>query len=362
MLQVGIVGLPNAGKSTLFNALAKSHAATAGHPFTTVDPNVGIALVPDPRLQALGAALKPERLVHAHVRFVDIAGLVRGAHRGEGLGNRFLGHIREVDAVVLVLRAFVSETVPHPDGNVNPVGDLEALGTELALADLETVTAAASKAVRRAAATKEGGERSRAAALEHAAAVLDRGLPIRAELSVDELADLRDTFLLTAKPFLYVLNVGEEDLGRETELLEQVRIALPSGAELVAVSARLEEEVEDLSDVEAESLLGGYGIDERGTARIVESARRLLGLITFYSIESSECRAWLVPAGTVARAAAGEIHTDMMRGFVKAEVVPADALAAAGSLPAARERGLARVEGKDYVVHDGDVLTFRFTS
>jgi ribosome-binding ATPase len=362
VLQVGIVGLPNAGKSTLFNALAKAHAATAGHPFTTVEPNVGIALVPDPRLDALAAALKPERVVQAHVRFVDIAGLVRGAHRGEGLGNRFLGHIREVDAVVLVLRAFVSETVPHPDGSVNPVGDLAALVTELALADLETVTAAASKAARRAAATKEGGERSRAAALEHAASVLDRGVPVRAELSADELAAVRDTFLLTAKPFLYVLNIGEEDLGREKEVLERVREALPPGAELVAVSAKLEEEAEDLSDEEAQALLEEYGIRERGTARIAETARRLLGLITFYSIESNECRAWLIPEGTVAREAAGEIHTDMMRGFVKAEVVPAEALTSAGSLASARERGLARVEGKDYLVHDGDVLTFRFAT
>jgi GTP-binding protein YchF len=362
VLRVGIVGLPNAGKSTLFNALAKAHAATAGHPFTTVEPNVGIALLPDPRLDALVAALHPERVVRAHVRFVDIAGLVEGAHRGEGLGNRFLGNIREVDAVVLLLRAFESETVPHPAGGVNPVGDLEALVTELALADLETVRTAASKSARRAAATKEETERVRAAALAHAAEVLDRGVPVRTELSTSELMALRDSFLLTAKPFLYVLNVGEEDLGREKRLLDPVRAALSSDAEPFAVSARLEEEVEDLPDEEAQALLKEYGIRERGTEKIAERARRLLGLITFYSIQSSECRAWLVPQGTVARDAAGEIHTDMMRGFVKAEVVPAAALASAGSIAEARERGLARVEGKDYVVHDGDVLTFRFTA
>jgi GTP-binding protein YchF len=362
VLQVGIVGLPNAGKSTLFNALAKAHAATAGHPFTTVEPNVGIALVPDPRLEALAAALRPGGVVQAHLRFVDIAGLVRGAHRGEGLGNRFLGHIREVDAVVLVLRAFASETIPHPEGNVNPVGDLETLVTELALADLETVTAAAAKTARRASATKDEAERGRALALEHAAQVLDRGVPAHAELSAEELVALRDSFLLTAKPFLYVVNVGEDDRGREGEVLEQVRKVVPPAAELVAVSAKLEEEVEDLSDDEAQDLLDGYGIHERGTARIAEAARRLLGLITFYSIESSECRAWLVREGTVAREAAGEIHTDMMRGFVRAEVVPADALVSAGSVATARERGLARVEGKDYVVRDGDVLTFRFTA
>jgi GTP-binding protein YchF len=362
VLQVGIAGLPNAGKSTLFNALAKAHATTAGHPFTTVDPNLGIALLPDPRLDALAAALKPERVVRAQVRFVDIAGLVRGAHRGEGLGNRFLGHIREVDAVVLLLRAFESELVPHPDGRVDPVGDLKSLVTELALADLETVGAAAAKSARRAAATKQAAERGRAAALEHAAEVLDRGVPVRAELSRDELTALRDSFLLTAKPFMYVLNLGEEDLGREKELIDEVRSALPGGAEIIAVSARLEEEVEDLSDDEAQALLEEYGIRERGTEEIAKKARELLGLITFYSIESSECRAWLVPQGTVAREAAGEIHTAMMRGFVKAEVVPSEALASVGSLSMARERGLARVEGREYVVHDGDVLTFRFTA
>jgi ribosome-binding ATPase YchF (GTP1/OBG family) len=245
---------------------------------------------------------------------------------------------------------------------VDPVGDLEVLVTELALADLETVSAAASKSARRAASTKEEAERGRAAALERAAQVLDRGVPLRAELSRDELTALRDSFLLTAKPFLYVLNVGEEDLGRATELLDEVRAALPEGAEIIAVSARLEEEVEDLSDDEAQALLEEYGIRERGTEEIAKKASQLLGLITFYSIQSSECRAWLVPHGTVARDAAGEIHTDMMRGFVKAEVVSAEALTSAGSVATARERGVARVEGRDYVVQDGDVLTFRFTA
>jgi ribosome-binding ATPase len=362
MLQVGMVGLPNAGKSTLFNALAKAHAAVAGHPFTTVDPNVGVAMVPDPRLEALTEVLRPERTVAAHVRFVDIAGLVRGAHQGEGLGNRFLAHVRETDAVVVLLRAFSSDTVPHPEAEVDPVRDLQVLTTELALADLETAARAAEKSERRAAGTRDDAERDRAAALKRAVAVLEGGGNLRVELSSDDLARIRDAFLLTAKPFLYVVNVGEEDLEREEAVVAKVRAHVPPGAEVLAVCAKLEEEVEDLPDDEAQALLKEFGVEVRGTARIAEAARRLLGLITFYSIESSECRAWLVPEGTTAVGAAGEIHTDMARGFVKAEVVRAVDLIEAGSVAHARERGFVKIEGRDYVVHDGDVLTFRFRS
>ena len=360
MLQVGIVGLPNAGKSTLFNALAKAHAAVAGHPFTTVDPNVGVAMVPDPRLDALVDVLKPERSVAAHVRFVDIAGLVRGAHLGEGLGNRFLAHVRETDAVLLVLRAFAADTVPHPEAEIDPVRDLEVLMTELSLADLETATRAAEKSERRAAGTRIEAERDRAAALKRAVEVLGRGGNLRVELPVDDLARIRDAFLLTAKPFLFVVNVGEADLGREGEVIAPVRAAVPPGAEVLAVCAKLEEEVEDLPDDEAQSLLKEFGVEVRGTARIADAARRLLGLITFYSIESSECRAWLVPQGITAVGAAAEIHTDMARGFIRAEVVRAEDLIEAGSVAHARERGVTKIEGRDYVVHDGDVLTIRF--
>jgi GTP-binding protein YchF len=362
VLQVGIVGLPNAGKSTLFNALAKAHAAVAGHPFTTVEPNVGVAMVPDPRLDALADVLKPERAVAAHVRFVDIAGLVRGAHLGEGLGNRFLAHVRETDAVLLVLRAFAADTVPHPEALIDPVRDLEVLMTELSLADLETATRAAEKSERRAAGTRVEAERDRAAALKRAKEVLERGGILRAELSGEDLVRIRDTFLLTAKPFLYVVNVGEGDLDGEEALAARVRAAVPPGSEVLAVCAKLEEEVEDLPDDEAETLLKEFGVELRGTARIADAARRLLGLITFYSIESSECRAWLIPQGTTAVGAAAEIHTDMARGFIRAEVVRADDLIQAGSVAHARERGVAKIEGRDYVVHDGDVLTFRFRS
>jgi hypothetical protein len=353
MLRVGIVGVPNAGKSTLFNALSRAHAQVAGHPFTTVDPNVGEAVVPDPRLDRLADVLRPERVVPAHVRFVDIAGLVRGSHRGEGLGNRFLGHVREMDALLVVLRAFQSQAAPHPDGTIDPARDLDTLITELALADLETAMGAAERAGRRAAGTGDPAERGRAEALE-------RGVPVRGALPPDDLERLGDAFLLTAKPMLIVLNVGEEDAGRPDEVVAAHRAALPPDAEVVAVCAKLEEEVEDLDDEEAAQLLDAYGVHERGTARIAEAARRLLALITFYSIESSECRAWLVPEGTTAVEAAAEIHTDMARGFIRAEVIPADVLIEAGSPAAARDRGLARVEGRDHLVRDGDVLTFRF--
>jgi GTP-binding protein YchF len=299
-------------------------------------------------------------VVPAHVRFVDIAGLVRGAHRGEGLGNRFLAHVREMDALLLVLRAFASEAVPHPEGEVDPVEDLETLVTEMALADLESVSGAADRVERRAAATHDDAERGRAAALRSAGEVLARGAPVRDQLGPKELERLRDFQLLTAKPILLVLNVGEEDAGRAAEVVTSYRDRLPAGAEVVAVCAKLEEEVEDLDDAEAAELLDAYGIAERGTARIAEAARRLLGLITFYSIESSECRAWLVPSGTTAVEAAGEIHTDMSRGFIRADVAQAEAVVEAGSAAAARERGVLHTEGREYVVHDGDVLTFRF--
>ena len=348
MLKVGIVGLPNAGKSTLFNALSRAHAPVAGHPFTTVDRNVGQAVVPDPRLERLGQVLRPERVVPAHVQFVDIAGLVRGAHRGEGLGNRFLAHVREMDALLLVLRAFDSPTVPHLEGSVDPTRDLETLITELALADLETLGRAAERAERRAAGSHDGAEADQAAARARAVEALVRGEPVRSALTDRDLERLRDAFLLTSKPVLLVLNIGEEDAGEPERAEARHRDALPEGAEVVAVCAKLEEEVEDLADAEAEELLDAYGI-ERDEERI-----------DFYSIESNECRAWLVPEGTTAAGAAEEIHTDMARGFIKADAVPADALIEAGSVAAARDRGAIRAEGRDYRVADGDVLTFRF--
>ncbi|MGH2657887.1 MAG: redox-regulated ATPase YchF [Actinomycetota bacterium] len=360
MLRVGIVGLPNAGKSTLFNALTRAHAQVAGHPFTTVDTNVGEAVVPDPRLDRLAGVLRPERVVPAHVRIVDIAGLVRGSHRGEGLGNRFLGRIREMDALLMVLRAFESQAAPHPDGEVDPARDLDTLVTELALADLDTVAGAADRAERRAAGTGDPSERARAEALARAGAALERGTPVREALPPEDLERLGELFFLTAKPMLFVLNVGEDDAGRPDEVVAAHRAALPVNAEVVAVCAKLEEEVEDLDDEEAAQLLDAYGVHERGTARIAAAARRLLGQITFYSIESSECRAWLVPEGTTAVGAAAEIHTDMARGFIRAEVVPADILIEAGSPAAARDRGAVRIEGRDHLVRDGDVLTFRF--
>jgi ribosome-binding ATPase YchF (GTP1/OBG family) len=261
-----------------------------------------------------------------------------------------------MDALLLVLRAFSAEAVPHPEGAVDPARDLETLLTEMALADLETIGRGADRAERRAAGSRDGAERDRAGALARAKEVLERGQPVRGALDPEDLARIDDLFLLTAKPTLLVLNVDEREAGR----VDQVAGRYPLPGDVVAVCAKLEEEVEDLSEAEAAELLEAYGIAERGTGRIADAARRLLGLITFYSIESAECRAWLVPRGARAVDAAAEIHTDMARGFIKADVVPVDGLAEAGTLAAARERGLVRSEGKDYVVHDGDVLTFRF--
>jgi ribosome-binding ATPase YchF (GTP1/OBG family) len=268
--------------------------------------------------------------------------------------------VREVDAILLVLRAFESDTVPHPEGAVSPPGDLETLLTELALADLEVVERVADRSAKRAAATKDEAERERSAALRRAGGVLSRGVPLRGEMAADDLPRLGDFQLLLAKPLLLVLNVGEDEAGRPDEVVAAYRPEFPVEAEVVAVCAKLEEEVEDLPDAEAAELLAAYGVSERGTARIAEAGRRLLGLITFYSIESGECRAWLLRDGATAQDAAGEIHTDMARGFIKADVVPADALAEAGSVTAARDRGMVRSEGKEYRVRDGDVLTFRF--
>lgn len=360
-LALGLVGLPNAGKSTLFNALTRSGAAVAAYPFTTIEPNLGQVPVPDDRLAALAAVVHPERVIPAAIRFIDIAGLVRGASRGEGLGNRFLAHIREVHAVVHVVRCFASGDVAFVEGDLNPVRDAEIVETELALSDLEVVDRARSAAASRA---KSGDPHAREqiAALQHLAEGLGRGIPVR-RLRVDERARslVHDLRLLTAKPVLYVANIDEGDLpdgGPAAASLQALADRQDAG--FIALAARLESELGDLPAEEAQSYLEAVGLKDPGLPRLIRASFGLLGLISFFTVVSNEVRAWPVRRGTTAVEAAGEIHTDMQRGFIKAEVIPWDVLVAQGGLHQARERGAVRTEGRDYRVADGDVVTFRF--
>jgi hypothetical protein len=360
-LALGLVGLPNAGKSTLFNALTRGHAATAAYPFTTIDPNLGQVAVPDDRLRRLAEVIRPARVVPAVTRFIDIAGLVRGASKGEGLGNRFLAHIREVDAIVQVVRCFAGGDVTMVENGVDPVRDAEIVELEMALADLETVQRARDAATSRA----KGGEphaREMVAALGALEAGLAAGVPVRRQTVPEAVADrVRELRLLTAKPVLYVANVDERDLpggGAHAAALRALADRVRAG--FIALAARLEAELGDLPATDAREYSAAVGLDEAAGQRLIRAGFALLGLISFFTVLSDEVRAWPVSRGTTALAAAGEIHTDMARGFIRAEVIAWDALVAQGSLHAAREHGALRIEGRDYVVADGDVITFRF--
>ncbi len=357
-LSVGIVGLPNVGKSTLFNALTNNEVLAANYPFATIDANVGVVAVPDPRLERLGALYDSARIVPATVTFVDIAGLVRGASEGEGLGNRFLAAIRETDAVCQVVRAFEDDDVVHVEGRVDPRADIETVNTELVLADLQTVDNRLARLRRDARMRPELA--SQLAATEQVRAVLDEGRPVSAAAALGEveLAPLRDLHLLTAKPFIYVFNVAEDQLGDEA--LEDRLGALVAPALSVVLCAQIEAELAGMDREDARELLAGYGQEESGLESLVHAAFSALGLQTFLTAGPKEARAWTIPAGATAPEAAGVIHTDFQRGFVKAEIVSYDDLVAAGSVPAARAAGRARIEGKDYVMADGDVVEFRF--
>jgi len=362
-LALGLVGLPNAGKSTLFNALTHAGAAVASYPFTTIDPNLGQTIVPDDRLTAISGATHPERVVPAAIHFIDIAGLVQGAAKGEGLGNRFLAHIREVDALVHVVRCFAAGDVARAEGELDPVRDAELVETELALADLETVERAVDRARSRAK-SGDASARVQVASLQTLADRLAQGIPLRRQAVDEKISDtVREMRLLTAKPVLYVANVDEAGLPAGGPLAAALRaLAGRQRAGCLVVAARLEAELRDLSDEEARAYLAEVGLAELGLPRLIRASFDLLGLISFFTVLSDETRAWPIPTGTHAVDAAGRIHTDMVQGFIRAEVIAWDALVTAGSLQAARERGVTRLEGRDYVVRDGDVITFRFAT
>jgi GTP-binding protein YchF len=356
MERFGLVGLPNAGKSSLYNALTGGHAAVAAHPYSTTETTVGVASVPDDRLDALTAMSQSKKVVYATAEFVDIAGLQKGSSQGEGLGNRFLAGIREVDAICFVLRAFRDENVPGGD---DPLDDLATLELELVLADVASVESQLDK--RRKAARADKSLAGEVAALEAAVARLHDAVPLyRAGLSADELALLRPYFLLTTKPVLAVVNLGEDDLDRADELVGRVAGELSSAAEVLAICVQLEAEAARLDPSERRELLDGLGLGEGALPRLIRSAYHLLGLRTFLTTGDKESRAWTVRAGARAPEAAGRIHSDLQRGFIRAEVIRWDQLLDIGSWTKAKELGKLRVEGKDYEVQDGDVLEIRF--
>ncbi|HEY6379578.1 MAG TPA: redox-regulated ATPase YchF [Candidatus Dormibacteraeota bacterium] len=362
-LSVGIVGLPNAGKSTLFNALTRAGAQVGNYPFTTIEPNTGVVAVPDPRLEQLAAIFRPPRVIAATVTFTDIAGLVRGASQGEGLGNQFLGHIRETDAVCFVVRGFDDPDVSHVEGSVDPVRDLDLLELELGLADLEAVTRRLDKLERNTRLMKEK-ELGALATLKAVRDHLDAGRPVRTmSLNPEQRGHLRELFLLTAKPMLVVVNVPEEPIAAagEEEALAVVQAHIAAeGGEAVAISARIEAEVVELEPDDQRAFLDELGLAEPGLHRLARQAYHLLDLITFFTAGEKEVRAWTLHRGETALDAAAEIHTDLARGFIRAEVVAAATLIAAGSNAAVREQGRLRVEGRDYVMQDGDTIHVRF--
>ncbi len=361
-MKIGIVGLPNVGKSTMFNSITKAGAECANYPFCTIEPNVGIVAVPDERLDKLSEMYNPKKTTHAVIEFVDIAGLVKGASKGEGLGNKFLSHIREVDAIAEVVRCFENSNIVHVDGNINPQRDIETINLELIFADIETVDKRLQKAEKMLKAEKK--YKIEIDALNKIKALLEDGKPARnVELTDEEKETVKDLFLLTSKPIIYIANVEEEQLPNieNDENVKKVKeIAKQENTKCIPLCAKIEEELSGLDDNDKKEMLEALGLKESGLDTVIRESYDLLGLMSFLTAGEPEVRAWTIKKGTKAPEAAGKIHSDIQRGFIKAEIVSYDDLIREGGMVAAKEKGLVRSEGKDYIMQDGDIVLFKF--
>ena len=361
-MKIGIVGLPNVGKSTMFNSITNAGAECANYPFCTIEPNVGVVPVPDERLDVLTKMYNPEKTTHAVIEFVDIAGLVKGASKGEGLGNKFLSHIREVDSIVEVVRCFENPNVVHVDGDINPTRDIETINLELIFADIETIDKRLDRARKQLKADKKA--QLEIDVLEKIKAVLESGKSARTvELNEDEKELIKDVYLLTSKPILYIANVSEEQLSNSNndKYVNEVReYAKSENAAVIPLCVKIEEELSSLDEDDKKELLEALGLAESGLDKVIKASYDLLGLMSFLTAGEPEVRAWTIKKGTKAPEAAGKIHSDIQRGFIKAEVVSYDDLIREGSMNAVKEKGLLRMEGKEYIMQDGDIVLFRF--
>ena len=361
-MKIGIVGLPNVGKSTMFNAITNAGAECANYPFCTIEPNVGVVPVPDERLDELTKMYKPEKTTHAIIEFVDIAGLVKGASKGEGLGNKFLSHIREVDAICEVVRCFEDPNIVHVDGSIDPIRDIETINLELIFADIETLNKRIDSVKKKLKADKKCQEELDA--LEKIKNVLENGKSARTvELNDDEKEFLKDTFLLTMKPILYIANVSEEqlaDASNDENVKKVVMYAKQENAEVIPLCVKIEEELASLDGDDRKEMLEALGLESSGLDKVIKASYDLLGLMSFLTAGEPEVRAWTIKKGTKAPQAAGKIHSDIERGFIRAEIVSYDDLMREGSMTAAKEKGLVRSEGKEYIMQDGDIVLFRF--